>query len=184
MFIRTSLRRLGRGERGAAAIEYGLFAAFVGLGISAALMGSKSSLNQTYSCLAGSLRTLTPCGQSPTDQSREAILSYLVGALPNRVIDMAAMNDPLRANSTNLGGGLLQSTGSTMIANPDGTFSRQSLCNADGGCMNYSYHEQGSNVYAETAPGSKTYYNVSNNSLMLYKADDGTWYGTITKAKV
>lgn len=183
MLMKRFLVRLGHGERGAAAIEYGLFAAFVGLGISAALMSSKTSLNQTYACLSGSLRTLTPCGQSPTDQSREQILNYLVGALANREIDMVAMNDPLRANSTNLGGGLLQSTGSTMIANPDGTFTRQSLCNADGGCMNYSYSEQGSNVYAETAPGSKTYYNVSNNSLMLYKADDGSWYGTITKPK-
>lgn len=178
------LRRLCRSERGAAAIEYGLLAAFIGLGISAALMSSKASLNQTYACLSGSLRTLTPCGQSPTDQSREAILSYLLGALPNRVIDTAAMSDPVRANSTNLGGGLLQSLGSNMIPNPDGTFSRLGLCNADGGCMAYASLEQGSNVYAETAPGSKTYYNVSNNGLMLYKADDGTWYGTITKPKV
>ena len=158
-------------------------AAFIGLGISAALLTSKTSLNQTYSCLAGSFRTLTPCGQSPLDQSNEAILSYLVGAIPNRVVDTDALAQPIRSGSVNIGGGLLHSLGSIMVPNADGTFTRQGLCNAVGDCMAYGSFEQGNPTYAETAPGSKTYYNVSNNSLMLYKADDGTWYGTITKPK-
>jgi Flp pilus assembly pilin Flp len=182
--MRHFLRRLCRSERGAAAVEYGLLAAFIGLGISAALMSSKASLNQTYACLSGSLRTLTPCGQSPADQSREAILSYLVGAIPNRVVDMDAMAQPIRSGSVNLGGGLMQSLGSIMVPNADGTFTRQGLCNAVGDCMAYGSLEQGNPTYIETAPGSKTYYNQTNSSLMLYKADDGTWYGTITKPKV
>lgn len=181
MFIRASLRGLGQSDRGAAAIEYGLLAAFIGLGVAAALVSTKGSLNQTYSCLAGSFRTLTPCGQSPLDQSSQEILSYLVGALPNRVVDMDAMSAPIRSGTVNIGGGLLHSLGSIMVPNADGTFTRQGLCNAVGDCMAYGSLEGGNPTYIETAPGSKTYYNQSNSSLMLYKADDGTWYGTITK---
>ncbi len=176
-------RALRRDDRGAVAVEYALLGAFVGLGLVATLISSKASLNTTYSCLAGSLNTLTVCGRTPADQSRSAILTYLLGALPNRVVDTAAMADPIRGGSVNIGGNLLQSLGSTMVPNADGTFSRLSLCNADGSCMAFAELEHGSNVYVETYPGSKTYYNDSNNGLMLYKADDGTWYGTITKSK-
>ncbi len=75
-----------------------------------------------------------------------------------------------------------------MIPNDDGTFTRQGLCNPDS-CIGFAPMEIDQNgvrnaKYIETAPGSKTYYNQYNNNLMLYKADNGTWYGTITKSAI
>lgn len=64
----TGLRRVWRDQRGASAVEYGLIGGLLALGIVAALVTTKSSLNQDYNCIASVLgdSTINPCsGASP-----------------------------------------------------------------------------------------------------------------------
>jgi pilus assembly protein Flp/PilA len=55
----TMFKRLPRSESGAVAIEYGLIAALLALGIVGALVGTRGSLNQDFNCLAGRLNGST-----------------------------------------------------------------------------------------------------------------------------
>ena len=50
------LKRFFRDESGATAIEYGLIAAIVGVGLIAALGGLKNELNSTFNKVGGSLK--------------------------------------------------------------------------------------------------------------------------------
>lgn len=68
--------RLGlkRNDRGATAIEYGLIAGLIGLGLVAALTSTRGSLNKDLGCIATGVAGGTPtCGAPPTPTT---ILGY------------------------------------------------------------------------------------------------------------
>ena len=51
------MRALWRDEAGASAIQYGVFAAIIGLGIAGTLVATKSSLNSNLSCISSKIAT-------------------------------------------------------------------------------------------------------------------------------
>jgi pilus assembly protein Flp/PilA len=58
--------RLGRQCQGATAVEYGLIAGLIALGIVAALTATRSSLRQDYACISSAVDTgASTCGAAP-----------------------------------------------------------------------------------------------------------------------
>ncbi len=176
-------RALRRDDRGAVAVEYALLGAFVGLGLVATLVSAKASLNTTYSCLcrlAQHLDGLWPDPGRPVALG-DPVLPARRAAQSRRRHRGDGRSDPGRV-------GQHRRQPAAVARIDDGAQCRRDVFPPQPVQRRRQLHglsalEQGSNVYVETYPGSKTYYNDSNNGLMLYKADDGTWYGTITKSK-
>lgn len=80
--------RLRSHERGATAVEYGLIAGLIALGIVGGLMGTRTSLNQDYGCIATSLGSSggTPCA-SAAPVTPTTALGYAMQMVPsNRTV--------------------------------------------------------------------------------------------------
>jgi pilus assembly protein Flp/PilA len=83
------LRSLRRDDRGATAIEYGVIAALIGLGLVAALTSTKGSLNQDYTCIATGLGTqgASGCSATPPAPPPTTALGYAQIMVPsNRAV--------------------------------------------------------------------------------------------------
>ena len=71
---------LKRNDRGATAIEYGLIAGLIGLGLVAALTSTRGSLNKDLGCIATGVAGETPtCGAPPAPTT---ILGYAAQMIP------------------------------------------------------------------------------------------------------
>lgn len=74
------LARIGRQCQGATAVEYGLIAGLIGLGLVAALTSTRSSLRQDYGCIASAVDTgSSTCGAAPAPTTA---LGYAMQMVP------------------------------------------------------------------------------------------------------
>lgn len=79
-FYAAWVARLVRQCQGATAVEYGLIAGLIGLGLVAALTGTRSSLRQDYACISTAVDTGTStCGAAPAPTTA---LGYAMQMVP------------------------------------------------------------------------------------------------------
>ena len=192
------LMRLSVCDRGASAIEYGLFAAALGLGITAALISTKGKLNDTVACVNQNLfiaqvesGQAAACGtaQSRAIAGAAQAQAYLLGLFPGKTVNTTFMAG--RGGSVNLSNTMLFSDIGVMSQNPDGSWSRSTTMynSIDGTVFQFaSANPALGNDGLQGQPGS--YYRLAsdpnvfvsnyNPNFVIYKTDFG-YYGLIMK---
>jgi pilus assembly protein Flp/PilA len=82
-----AMRRLRREERGATALEYGLIAGLIALGIVGGLVMTRNSLNSDYNCVATALGTQGSCTTAPAAPPPTSAYGYAQIMVPsNRTV--------------------------------------------------------------------------------------------------
>ncbi len=112
------LRCLGRNDRGATAVEYGLIAGLIAVGIVGALVGTRGSLNADYNCVATALGGGTTCTVTPAAPPPTTAMGYAQIMVPsNRIVTGDATDTQGRAFYYYGNQGDTQTVGSSVLLN-------------------------------------------------------------------